>query len=236
MIFGLWSRPAEDNQGLFVPQDKDIYDTLRYRLMTNGYAHGAKLRAEHLREELGCSASTVREALFRLSTVGLVTFQEQRGFRVPERSDRLRHELTHLRVLLEGEGTCMSIRKGGVEWEARLTAAHHQLSHIEKRIHAVEDAEPLVPLWFKAERQFHETLISSCDSDTLKATHHQVYAQFRQQLMVDDRQFDYISNNIRQHHDILEAALAGDERLTRQKIHDHLARHLIEDIPLPAVG
>ncbi len=207
-------------------QDKDIYEDLRYRLITGGFEHGAKLRAEHLRDELGCSASTVREILFRLSTEGLVTFQEQRGFRVPEKSDRTIHELTHIRVLLEAEGSAMSIRHGGVAWEARLSAAHHQLSHIETRIHAAEDTTPLVPLWFKAEQEFHETLISACGSETLKATHLQIYARFRQQLMVEDRSFDFISDNIQHHSEILMAALAGDEALTRQKIHDHLARHL----------
>ncbi|HAB37221.1 MAG TPA: GntR family transcriptional regulator, partial [Rhodobacteraceae bacterium] len=49
-------------------------------MITNGFEHGQKIRAEHLRKEFGCSASTVREALFRLSTLGLVQFQEQRGF------------------------------------------------------------------------------------------------------------------------------------------------------------
>jgi len=61
--------------------ETDIYDSLQVRLISAGFEHGAKLRAEVLREEFGCSASTVREALFRLSTVGLVVFQEQRGFR-----------------------------------------------------------------------------------------------------------------------------------------------------------
>jgi DNA-binding GntR family transcriptional regulator len=119
--------------------DTDVYETLHKRLISGGFEHGAKLRAEIMREEFGCSASTVREALFRLSTVGLVNFQEQRGFRVPTRSPGKLIELTHLRILLEGEGAVMSIRKGGVAWEARVTAAHHQLSHIEKRIHAKDD-------------------------------------------------------------------------------------------------
>ncbi len=44
--------------------------------------------------------------------------------------------------------------------------------------------------------------------------------------MVADRCFDFISKNIEHHHAILTAALDGDEDLTRQKIHDHLARHL----------
>ena len=195
--------------------------------MMNGFAHGQKVRAEHLRQEFGCSASTIREVLFRLSTVGLVEFREQRGFRVPEKSPRVLNELTHLRVLLEAEGTAMSIRLGGVAWEARLTAAHHQLSHLEMRLQSAADRDPFVDLWFDAERQFHETLISACGSESLRATHHQVYCRFRQQLMVEDRAFDFISGNIRHHQQILDAALSGDEALTRQKIHDHLARHLM---------
>ena len=185
------------------------------------------MRAEHLRQEFGCSASTIREALFRLSTLGLVEFRDQRGFRVPERSPQVLKELTHLRVLLEAEGTAMSIRFGGIAWEARLTAAHHQLSHLEMRLQTADDTAPFVDLWFAAERQFHETLISACGSDSLRSTHHQIYCRFRQQLMVEDRAFDFISNNIQHHQQILDAALAGDEMLTRQKIHDHLARHLV---------
>jgi DNA-binding GntR family transcriptional regulator len=210
-------------------QENDIYDNLRQRLITNGFEHGARLRAEVLKLEFGCSASSLREVLFRLSTVGLVKFQEQRGFRVPQRSPKLLVELTHMRVLLEGEGTILSIRNGGVGWEARLTAAHHQLSHIEKRIHSSDNSKPLEDLWFKAEQEFHETLISACETETLKAMHNRVYAQFRQQLMIVDRNFDFISDNIQHHSAILEAALSGDESLTRQKIHDHLERHLKGD-------
>ncbi|AEI95764.1 GntR family transcriptional regulator [Roseobacter litoralis] len=206
--------------------DRDIYTDLQHRLITNDFDHGEKLRAEQMKRDYGCSASTVREALFRLSTEGLVDFQEQRGFRVPEKSAAVLAELTHIRILLEGEGTVLSIRQGGVAWEARLTAVHHQLSHIEKRIHASDDPSDLVPLWFQAELEFHQTLISACESATLKAMHVQVYRRFRQQLMIADRSFDFISKNIQHHHAIMVAALDGNEDLTRQKIHDHLARHL----------
>lgn len=207
-------------------QDIDIYQTLKSKLISSGFEHNAKLRAEVLREEFGCSASTIREVLFRLSTVGLVSFQEQRGFRVPNRSPQKLIELTHMRVLLEGEGTVLSIRMGGVAWEARLTAVHHQLSHIEKRIHTQGDPDDLIDIWSQSEKEFHETLISACGSETLKQMHGLIYAQFRQQLMVSDRHFDFISTNIEHHAAILDAALSGDEDLTRQKIHDHLARHL----------
>ncbi len=206
--------------------DTDIHADLQHRLISNGFDHGEKLRAEQLKQYYGCSASTVREVLFRLASEGLVDFQEQRGFRVPAMSATLLAELAHLRILIEAEGTVLSIRHGGVAWEARLTAAHHQLSHIEKRIHSTEDPSPMVGLWFQAELEFHQTLIAACESETLKAMHLQIYQRFRQQLMVADRSFDFISKNIQHHHSILVAALDGDEALTRQKIHDHLARHL----------
>lgn len=206
-------------------QDADLYETLHEQLISNRFPHGAKLRAEQLRRELGCSASTVREILFRLSTVGLVTFQEQRGFRVPERSARLLGELAHLRMMLEGEGATLSMKYGGVAWEAQLTAAHHQLRHIETRIHDSADPARLVNLWEQAERGFHQTLISACDSVTLISMHAQIYARFRQQLMLEDRSFEFISDNIRHHQHILEAALSGDAAATRSKIADHMARH-----------
>ncbi|MGC1494223.1 MAG: GntR family transcriptional regulator [Sulfitobacter sp.] len=207
----------------------DIYQTLKQRLITNGFEHGAKLRAEVLRNEFGCSASTVREALFRLSTVGLVNFQEQRGFRVPERSAQKLIELTHLRVLLEGEGSVLSIRNGGVAWEARLTAAHHKLSHIEKRIHSQSNPSELIDIWFSSENEFHQTLISACGSDMLTQMHGRIYAQFRQQLMVADMRFDFISENIEHHAQILDAAMAGDEALIKARIYHHLERHLSGD-------
>ncbi|WP_170785454.1 GntR family transcriptional regulator [Ruegeria lacuscaerulensis] len=204
----------------------DIYQDLKMRLISNGFEHGAKLRAEDLRKEYKCSASSVREALFRLAAVGLADFQEQRGFRVPQRAPQKLIELTHVRILLEAEGTALSIQNGGVDWEARLTAAHHKLSHIERRIRDKDDPSDLIDIWFAAEKEFHETLISACGSETLKQMHGRVYAQFRQQLMVADRRFEFISMNIEHHANILEAALSGDPKLTQQKIHDHLKRHL----------
>ena len=206
--------------------DNNIYLELEKRLTTNEFLHGTKLRAEIFRVEFGCSASTVREVLFRLATQGLVDFKEQRGFRVPDLSPKKLIELTHLRVMLEEEGAILSIRQGGVAWEARLTAAHHKLSHIEKRIHALDDPTPLIDIWFSSEKEFHQTLISACGSTTLKQMHSLIYAQFRQQLMEADRRFDFISGNIKHHYDILEAALSADENLTRKRIRDHLARHL----------
>ncbi len=210
-----------------------IYLNLRQRLTSGGFPHGEKLRPEILRKEFNCSANTIREALLRLSTVGLVEFQEQRGFRVPELSDSLQHELTHMRILLECEGACLSIRQGGVAWEARLSAAHHKLSHIESRVRlSGGEVGPLITLWSTAEQEFHETLIDGCGLDVLRQTHLVVYHRFRQQLITSDREFIYIPENIEQHKMILDAALDRDEDAVRERIQDHLSRNLMHPLPI----
>ncbi|MBW4706479.1 GntR family transcriptional regulator [Roseobacter sp. YSTF-M11] len=212
-------------------QDADIFDDMRHRLITGEFGYGSKLRAEKLREDYNCSASTVREVLFRLSTVGLVEFQEQRGFRAPHQSLERQHDLTQMRIMLESEGACLSIRLGGVEWESRLTAAHHKLSHIEMRVRSSGDVIPLLGLWSRAEQEFHETLIDACDSKLLKRTHQVIYEQFRQQLVSAETNYGYFPENIREHQAILDAALERNEDLMRVRVHDHLARNLIKPLP-----
>lgn len=212
-------------------QDADIFDDMRHRLITGEFGYGTKLRAEKLRTDYNCSASTVREVLFRLSTLGLVEFQEQRGFRAPEQSFERQHDLTHMRIMLESEGACLSIRLGGVEWEAQLSAAHHKLSHIEMRVRSSGDVIPLVNLWSRAEQEFHETLIRACGSPLLLRTHSTIYQQFRQQLVSAETNYGYFPENIQEHRGILDAALERNEDLVRQRIHNHLARNLLYPLP-----
>ena len=78
-------------------KDSEIVAGLRDRLVNGYFEPGQRLQPEKLRADHGCSASTLRESLFRLSTEGLVDFQEQRGFRAPRLSAQLQHELTLLR-------------------------------------------------------------------------------------------------------------------------------------------
>ncbi len=199
---------------------------LREALITGTFEHGSKIKVDPLRKLLGCSASTIRELLFRLSTENLVEFQEQRGFRMPPRSPEVQHQLTQFRIMLECEGTVLSIRLGGVSWEARLSAAHHKLSHIETRVRDSNDPTPLIPIWTAAEQEFHETLIEACNNAYLKSTHLRIYRQFRQQLITADRTFRFVPENIAQHQAILNAALDRNEDAVKAAITDHLSRNL----------
>ncbi len=208
--------------------DQTIYETIRDRLTSGHFEPGKRLRSDELRKDYGVSAGTIRELLFRLSAVGLVDFLEQRGFRVPEPSLALKDDLTKTRIMLECEGACLSIKQGGVAWEARLTAAHHELKHIETHIYKnnqVDSAE-LMTLWHNAEKKFHTTLMDECGSELLKEFHENVYNRFRQQLINTDKEFEHIPVNAQQHQGIVDAVLNRDKDLVREHIRAHLSRHI----------
>jgi DNA-binding GntR family transcriptional regulator len=202
-----------------------LYEKLQYRLVNGFYSAGQRLKTTALAEAYETSASTMRETLFRLSTVGLVEFEEQRGFRMPQISTKTQRELTLMRILLESEGACRSIENGGVAWGARLTAAHHKLSHIEGLVRAGQRDSEILVIWTDAELEFHRTLIDACGLDLLMDTHLIVYNRFRQQMINSDQNFTYVPENITQHKRIVEAALAGDPQLTRARISEHLIRN-----------
>lgn len=205
----------------------DIYEDMRTKLVTAHFEPGAKLKPSILSASYGCSANTIREILFRLTAFGLVSFEDQRGFRVRQASRQRQHDLTAFRITLEQQGAKQSIRNSDIEWEARLTAAHHKLSHIEATISATGNIQPVLIPWCAAEWQFHETLVSASDSPVLRETFKSVYDQFRQQLVTKERSYGYFEGNIAEHKRIVDAALSGDEVAVCQSIHDHLARNLI---------
>ena len=206
-----------------------IYDDLQSRLVTGEFGSGAKLKPATLQSTYGCSANTIRDVLLRLSTVGLVEFEAQRGFRARQISPESRRDVTRFRILLEQEGAVRSMERGGVAWEAQLTAAHHKLSHIETRIARTGDPGSDIELWNDAEFEFHTTLISASDSPLLVNTYNNIYVQFRQQMFSLERDFgeDYFRAIIVEHQRILDAALARDADACRQAIFDHLKRNLI---------
>lgn len=203
-----------------------LYDTLRQRIITAGFALGTKLKSEELKREYLCSASAMREALFRLSCEGFIDFEEQKGFRVPRVSEKTLQELTHLRVLLESEGARLSIEKGDLEWEGKLTAAHHKLAHIENAMWDMENVASVIDVWFEAEWEFHYTLISACGQELLLSTYRNIYDRYRQHLVSNAPDYGIRRQSIVEHKQIMDAALARNSVQCCEHIKAHLENNL----------
>tara|TARA_R110002126_G_scaffold42839_1_gene123399 strand:+ start:661 stop:1311 length:651 start_codon:yes stop_codon:yes gene_type:complete len=200
----------------------DIYWDIRRKLIAAHFSPGQKLKPEELRLNYGCAASTLREILFRLSCDRLVDFEDHKGFRVPVVSRQLCNEAVELRILIECEGARLSIELGDLDWEARFTAAHHKLAHVEQRFQLQQDDPDLFEIWCACEWEFHETLISKCGSSLLRDQHRDIYDLHRLHMLALSEGSGFKEGNIYDHKSILEAAIARDYPLCKKHISDHL--------------
>jgi DNA-binding GntR family transcriptional regulator len=80
------------------------YETIRDRILNGTFAVDDHLVEADLAAQLDVSRTPVREALRRLASEGLVTFQPNRGARVAGWSDAELAEIFELRALLESYG------------------------------------------------------------------------------------------------------------------------------------
>lgn len=206
-----------------------LLQVLKDRLIMGHYPLGEKLRSALLADEFGLSPNTVREAMLRLAGQGLLEYEDQRGFRVPEGSAQRLHDIAEFRILLEQQGAARSIGFGGIEWEAGLTAAHHKLSHIEARMTRAADVTPLLKPWTDAEQEFHMALIAAANLSLLTETFATVYARFRQMVVHPEQGYSLYGDAIAEHQRILEAALDRNSAACQAAIFAHFRRHLILD-------
>src|SRR5919204_2708887 len=77
-------------------------DGIRERLLAGDYAPGQRLIEVELVEELQVGRNTVREALARLASDGVVKIEPHRGASVPRLSVKELEELYAVREVLEG--------------------------------------------------------------------------------------------------------------------------------------
>jgi GntR family carbon starvation induced transcriptional regulator len=197
---------------------ENAYLALRQDIIEGKHASGTRLRVEHLKDDYGVGAGTLREALSLLVSDALVCSEGQRGFWVSPISPEDLEDITRNRILLETEALRISIRRGDDEWEARLMAAFHRLGKVEEKLNnsALQFRE-----WEKRNRGFHEALIAACDSRWLRYLIGILYRQSERY-----RRFSLGLNSKRnvhaEHQEIYDAAMQRDEKRACAALESHI--------------
>lgn len=139
-----------------------VHEQLRRDIVEGSLPPGEKLRIEALRERYEVGASPLREALNRLSAEGLVTQQDQKGFRVSPVSPEELLELTRTRCWVNEIALRESIATGDAAWEEHVLIAYHRLTRTPSRL----DGQPgkVNPAWQKLHQAFHASLYAGCPS------------------------------------------------------------------------
>src|SRR6201984_1600044 len=123
-------RDVEGGPSAALTRTSAIYERLRGGIIQAQLLPGEKLRIGLLRARYDVGGTPLREALNRLSTEGLVTQSDQRGFRVtPVGADELL-ELTRTRCWINEVALRESIARGGRDWDRGGLFSLHRLSRV----------------------------------------------------------------------------------------------------------
>lgn len=144
-----------------------VYEQLRSDIAHGVLEPGSKLRMEAMSTRYGVGASPIREALSRLSSEGLVSRTDLRGFSVATLNWDELPILTHNRVQLESLALRESIENRNQEMEDRLVLLVHRLSRTPRSLS--EEQFVTNPAWETLHFEFHQALLSRCPSRWLKA-------------------------------------------------------------------
>jgi DNA-binding GntR family transcriptional regulator len=214
------SRIASGNDGSKGAETRTLtesaYRSIKNDLLIGAVAPGSKLRIEGLRERLGVGASPIREALSRLVAEGLVTAEEQKGFRAAPMSAQEFQEITDLRITLELMALREAIKNGGEEWESDIVAAHHRLAKAEARLKATGSAEDFE---FR-NRDFHDALVAACGSVWLMRLREILYAH-SQRYRLRSLLAGATRNTPKEHRMIRDATLARDATGATRLVEQH---------------
>ncbi len=175
-------------------------DIIGCRLMPN-----ERLTLEALRERYRVGWSPIREALMRLEADGLVSFEQNKGFRVAAVSREMLVDLMRSRIAIESVALRWSIQNGSVAWEADLLAAFHRLSRLSKFKRSPSGS--ISPEWALEHRIFHQALVVACGSPTMLGIQQGLFEQAERYVALSILSKAAPRNDVGEHEQIMQAAL-----------------------------
>jgi DNA-binding GntR family transcriptional regulator len=138
---------------------EDVEDQLREHIVTGLLPAASRLQMDDLRARYATGGSPIREALSRLAAEGLVVFESNKGFRVPQLSRADLVDIAVSRVAVEAGAIRLSILKGDEAWEARVVGALHRYKRAAERDMTDPD---MLRTWEAAHDDLHAALIEGC--------------------------------------------------------------------------
>ena len=201
---------------------EEVYQRLLVDITSGRLMPRQKLPFGMLGRTYGFSVTTLREALQRLASEGLVNARGHVGFSVADVSVKELEDLHALRLVLEPLALKDSVRSGDIGWETAVISAAHRLQRlpVPYDLHSAS-----ADLWEEAHRELHDALISACANLMLLQFSRTLFQQVRRYRRIFLRRY-WTSQSIRgpveqEHRDIVEAALARDGQAATRALRYH---------------
>jgi DNA-binding GntR family transcriptional regulator len=212
-------------QGALVDDGKNtiasqLVERLREAIVSGQLEAGTKINLDRAREIFAVSLSPLREALARLIPDGLVTFEDNRGYRVAPVSLADLREITRLREEFETLALRQATAVAPPEWERDVMRSLHRLNTAER-----DPADPAtLERWEALHREFHLTLLAGCRMPLLLRfcrTLLNLNDRYRRSFLVRTSGDRNVSV---EHSEIAQGAVARDADFACARLREHIHR------------
>jgi GntR family transcriptional regulator, carbon starvation induced regulator len=201
------------------------YEQLQSDIIDGTLKPGEKLKVEPMKQRFGIGQSPIREALSRLATSGLVTVENNKGFRVTNVSEANIRDTYTTFIRIENMALALAIEHGDAAWEAVIVAELHKLALIEQK----NDSNSF-SLWLQQNHDFHVALIAGCNSPALLEIRHMIYQKFdRYCRMAYPLIKDKLIINYADHQALVTAVLQRDIKKAQELMSNHI-NGALEDV------
>ncbi len=204
----------------------DAYEVLRRELLHGALMPGERLRVAVLNDRYRLGLTPIREALMRLTSEGLVSWESHRGARVPDNDLEEFRDMIQTRREIERLCLTKAIRLGDANWEAEILRSFHVLTRTPTP-YAAETKEQVTD-WERCHRQFHYSLVAACGSDWLLQFWNTLADQserYRKLQLFRTKTKKTPHRDVKSdHEDIVEATLARDADAATTFMDEHLTK------------
>lgn len=194
---------------------------IREGMVSGELAPGEIYSATALANQLGVSASPVREAMLTLVNQGLMEAVRNRGFRVLPLDDNDRREIYEMRTLLEIPATA------GLAGRQEIIDDFEKFRVIVEEIVTSARSGDLIN-YLDADRRFHLGLLEFSNNERLVTAIEGLRDQTRQYGLREMTVKGTLVASAEEHLAILDALVAGDAEKVRELMQRHL-RHIMGD-------
>ncbi|MET7711714.1 GntR family transcriptional regulator [Streptomyces sp. NPDC005407] len=191
-----------------------VADALRAALIAGQLLPGEVHSAPALAARFGVSATPVREAMLDLVREGLVTALPNKGFRITEVTERQLDEYLHIRALIE-------IPTVTALTSAADPSALEALRPVADEIVTTAASGDLIG-YVEADRRFHLALLALAGNGHLVEVVGDLRKRSRLYGLTALVERGLLEDSAEEHHELLDALLAGDEEAVREVMTRHL--------------
>lgn len=202
-----------------------IVDEMRQRIMGGGYRAGEKLNIRRLSDELGVSATPVREALAKLEADGILTFRENVGYRVQDAPTDEEFALwAEARIDIETLALRRCHKKPDSGTITHLTALNDAI-----RQDPGGAGTPEIQRFSDANWSFHRALVELSGNPFLLKAHETLYQGTRFSRVFLGRGIPNLDRILTEHRHIIEALAAGEIEAAAQALGRHVNDSTMRD-------